>query len=71
MNLGHKNPKTLSGIETYLDDVWVKAHSLIWHKNPKTLSGIETVAKSLPPQPGRLAEFLQGPKQDFVTSAEF
>jgi hypothetical protein len=29
-----------------------------------------TVAKSLPPQPGRLAEFLQSPKRDFVTSAE-
>jgi hypothetical protein len=40
------------------------------HKNSKTLSGIETVAKSLPPQPGRRAEFLQGPKQGFVTSAE-
>jgi len=24
----------------------------------------------LPPQPGRLAEFLQGPKQGFVISAE-
>jgi hypothetical protein len=31
---------------------------------------LKQVVKSLPPQPGRLAKFLQGPKQDFVTSAE-
>ena len=35
-----------------------------------TATAIETVAKSLPSQPGRLAEFSQGPKQGFVTSAE-
>ncbi len=34
------------------------------------LQGIETVAESLPPQPGRRAEFLQSPKRDFVTLAE-
>ena len=67
--LGHKNPKTLSGIET-LSNSGSTFHSKVRHKNPKTLSGIETVAKSLPPQPGRLAEFLQGPKQGFVISAE-
>ena len=37
----HKNPKTLSGIETCLQ-LSLQKSSLLRHKNPKTLSGIET-----------------------------
>ncbi len=42
MPLRHKNPKTLSGIETHEVEAGDRTEEEVRHKNPKTLSGIET-----------------------------